>query len=636
MPSHIPTTISSALRRATLVYPQPVAIACGRVIRSRSHAERLDACLRAAEVLARYITALALSSFAARDGGDGLNVSPLDGNLSFGHFLSAAQQVANIEVPHPAASYLNAGFKPKKGELTGVTYASLEALLIIRNDLGHQLQAMTAAQAQAILDERKPDSLLAEALIGVHGLLSLPLFVVEEQQLVQKIIKARRLLLMGESADPAPDEVELADALEDWGVPYVAIGATVLRLPPILVWELVQQRANTRLLFLDKVAAQACRYKTVEGDETSGLPERAAEIAALCAGKRRPSESVQLRDGRHLGREWGERCRLIEETGARGEGLIPWDLLDPTTISWFVDRLTPGAKPPHAEILCEHLLDGRTSIDAHERRQLVLLFGKDAAVRDELRRDLMDLQVISDPKKRWDDRLLIDRGNLFGGLSKAIDFLAKYLTSAGLTLDGLTQTDGPPDYLAMREALMNMFIHQDYSDQRACARITIRPHETELSNPGYSLTALERLEKGGAHQARNPLVARAIRLVGFAEIAGSGLRMLHAAWRGAHRPPPVISSDRTSNSFSLTLDWRPVEEAYDEKWLRRGVKLGPMEVKIIDLAKEQGGVTILTLCKSLSMTPESVKRLANHLVVQALLEPSGEGYVIAPHWKEIS
>ena len=85
--------VSSVLRRASLVYPQPVAIACGRVIRARSLAERLDACLRAGEVLARYVSAVALSSFAAREGGDALNITALEGNLSFGHFLSTAQQV---------------------------------------------------------------------------------------------------------------------------------------------------------------------------------------------------------------------------------------------------------------------------------------------------------------------------------------------------------------------------------------------------------------------------------------------------------------------------------------------------------------------------------------------------------------
>lgn len=109
-----PSPVSSVLRRASLLYPQPVAIACGRVLRARTQTERLDACLRAGEVLARYVSALALSSFAAREGGDALNVTALEGNLSFGHFLSMAQQVANIAVPHPAAAYLEAGFKPKK------------------------------------------------------------------------------------------------------------------------------------------------------------------------------------------------------------------------------------------------------------------------------------------------------------------------------------------------------------------------------------------------------------------------------------------------------------------------------------------------------------------------------------------
>jgi hypothetical protein len=464
----------------------------------------------------------------------------------------------------------------------------------------------------------------------------LPLFIVEEQQMTQRIIRGRRLLLMGESADPTPDEIELAGALDDPGVPYVAVGATVLKLPPILVWELVQQRANTRLLFLDKVAAQGCRYKTVEGDEAPGTPERAGEIAALCGGTQRSSEQVRLRDGRHLAQEWGERRRLIEETGARGEGLIPWDLLNSDTISWFVTRLNPGAEPPHAEFVCEQLLDGRTSIDAHERRQILWLFGTDAATRGELRRDIMDLQVISDPTKRWDDRLLIDRGNLFGALRQTLEFLARYLRHGDLTLEGMSRTDGSPDYLAIREALMNMFIHQDYSDQRTCSRIILRPDHAVLSNAGHSLVAVERLEEGGAHQARNPLVARALRLLGFAEIAGSGLRTLSAVWREAHRSPPAISSDRGTNTFELQLDWRPIANDYDEKWLRRGIKLTPVEVTIIDVARQSGGASLLDFCECLGMEIASVETLTRRLVVQALLEQSGDRFSVAKHWSEIS
>jgi hypothetical protein len=390
------------------------------------------------------------------------------------------------------------------------------------------------------------------------------------------------------------------------------------------------------LLFLDKIDAEASRYKTVEGDQLIGAPDRATEVRALCSGKKRASEIVELRDGRHLAREWGERRRLLEETGARGEGLIPWDQLDPTTISWFVGKFSPGTIAPNAEAICEHLLDGRTSINAHERRQLIILFGKDAAVREELRRDIADLQVISDPNARWDDRLLIDRGNVFGALWQAIEFLAKHLSSVELTLDGLSQRAGSPDYIAVREALVNQLIHQDYGDQRSCARIAIRPDQTEFGNPGYSLTAPERLEQGGVHQSRNPLVARAFRLVGFAESAGSGLRVLHGAWRSAHRPAPVVSSDRETNSFVLTLDWQPAADSYDEKWLKRGIKLTAAQAEIFRLVGEGTGLTLNMLCERLGKPPEAVEADAAHLVLQALLEIKDDRYVIAPHWRELS
>ena len=626
---------SSTLRRASLIYPQPVAIACGRVLRGRSYSERLDACLRAAEVLARYIAAVALSSFAAREGGDGLNISALDGNLAFGHFLSAAQQVANIDVPHPVAPYLAAGFKPKKDQVTGNTYSALEALLNLRNEIGHELQAMTAPKAQSVLNERKPDVKLADALNGVDGLLMLPLFVIEEQQLVQRVIRARRLMLMGESADPPPDEIEFNEGVEALGVPYVSINVALLRLPPILVWELVQQRANTRLLFLDKVSSTASRYKTVEGDEIDGAPERSNEIATLCSGKKRLCERVALRDGRHLAREWGERRRLIEETGARGEGLIPWELFDRATIEWFVSRLTEKIDSPPVEAVCERLLDGRTSINAHERRQLVLLFGTRAAAREELRRDAMDLQVITDPSKRWDDRLLIEGANLFETLHQAIDFLARHLKTSGLTVDGLTKAEGAPDYIAIREALVNQFIHQDYADQTTCARVIVRPDETILFNAGHSLVDVVRLEEGGSSQARNPLIARAIRLVGFAEIAGSGLRLLHSTWRGAHRSPPKIVSDRNANNFTLTLDWRPLAEPHDDLWHRHGVHLTKSQAAVLKIVRDHPNLTIDELVAASSLAVEIVRADIERLELQKLVEHQDSRYTIAHHLQGI-
>src|SRR5947209_5832921 len=100
-----------ALRRGSLVYPSPVAIACGRVLRARTASDRVNACLKAGEVLARYLAAVAVASFATREEEGGATLSELRGNLAFGHFLTTVQEVAAAKASHPAAPLLAQGFK---------------------------------------------------------------------------------------------------------------------------------------------------------------------------------------------------------------------------------------------------------------------------------------------------------------------------------------------------------------------------------------------------------------------------------------------------------------------------------------------------------------------------------------------
>jgi predicted HTH transcriptional regulator len=182
---------------------------------------------------------------------------------------------------------------------------------------------------------------------------------------------------------------------------------------------------------------------------------------------------------------------------------------------------------------------------------------------------------------------------------------------------------------------VNQFIHQDYTDQTACARVIVRPHETVLFNAGYSLVDVTRLEEGGSSQARNPLVARAIRLIGFAEIAGSGLRTLHNAWHGAHRPPPKFESDRDANNFTLTLDWRPLADPHDEYWHRLGVKLTTSQAKLLSLVKKHSGATLERLCEVSGMASNVAQADLDHLQFQKLLECSNGGYSIAEHLREV-
>src|SRR5207244_5162242 len=100
------------------IYPQPIALSCGRICRARYSQEQLDAILKCAETVTRYLTAVAISSFSAR--GDASiavpkGLSNFTGNLSFGHFLSAVQAIASINTPHPLRDALTTAFKTKKG-----------------------------------------------------------------------------------------------------------------------------------------------------------------------------------------------------------------------------------------------------------------------------------------------------------------------------------------------------------------------------------------------------------------------------------------------------------------------------------------------------------------------------------------
>lgn len=635
MVDKIAPATAASLRRTSLICAQPVALSCGRVLRARTAQETVDACLRAGEILARYIAALAISSYAVREDDSAKPLTLLDGNLSFGHFLSVSQQVAKIGGKHPVANYLSAGFQARKKSETGPTDFALTTILNVRNELGHDLNTLDAAKARAILAKLDLPLTLTEALRGVEGILNLPLFIVEDQQFAKKVFHVRRLLLMGESNDPAPEEIELSSGVDEIDSPYVAASQEILRLPPSLIWDLIEQKANYQLLFIDSLDGAKTKYKTVSADSKAGYPGASDELRHLCAGEKRIPEIIVLADGRHLAREWTERRKLLEEAAQRGEGLIPWELLDAPTMEWMAVRLDKEeGKARSTKVLQEKILDGRTSVDGHERRQLVLLFGKPEAVSAELRRDVMMLQT-QKTDVRWDDRVLIGKKNLIGVLKESVEFLSKQYGEAGLTFEGLADANGHADYIAIRECLINQFIHQDYTDTSAPAQIVIRSSETILFNVGHSLVDPNNLRKGGRSQSRNPLIARALKLIGFADLGGSGIRVLENAWRRARRRPPIFENNREANNFTLTLDWRPLPALHDEFWHDRiGAKLTESQAKILDFIRIEDR-TFEDISDAMRTAPDELLADLEYMERQVIIKQQGETYSLMDHMKEI-
>ncbi len=623
-------------RKAQLVYPQPVAIAAGKLIRCRTPQERVDACLKAAEATARYLAALALASFHARDlaeGSQDLKLEPLHGALSFGAFLSAVQRIAGLDAGHPLRDYLSPFRATKKG--VGPADECLTALLNLRNDLGHDLASLSEARARSILAQDEPESKLARALASIEGILTCPLFLIEDQQLARAVIRARRLWLMGESRDPEPEELTLREGVYELRRPYVAVGAEVLPLWPCLVWEILPQQHYGLLLF-DTVKDGQVVCQSMDAVERAINTDAVVTLRDICTGQPRPAETVGLPGGGHLRTLWVEEKQLRLDAGERQEGAIPWGEFDHDTLEWYAARLGRQPAASVRDTIVAALFDGRTRFMQDEIRQARLLFGTESVVRSTVMREMIDLRRVTDPTQRWDDRRL-KCANVLVCMRLSVDFFVQHVGLQETSIDGLNQTTGSADYLAMRESLVNLFIHQDYADASAAAQIELRPEAAVFFNAGFSLVVGEKLVEGGKSQARNPVIARALRLIGFAELAGSGIRVMQGAWRQARRRPPRFESDRVANTFTLTLDWRLVIDAYDQFWKKRlGVKVTAEQAQILNLALTADGLSIEEAASGTGLTVEDARVAVRYLIMQALLDERQGRYYIKDHLKELA
>ncbi len=610
----------------SISYPQPIAAGCGRILRARTTVERLDSILKCAEVVTRYLAAVSVSSFCARV--DGSTSAPkgteeFTGNLSWGHFLNLIKVISGVQDEHPVKPWLVKPIKGKKGKGKGVAGEELDALLELRNRIGHNLMNMTEPRARSIFETEEPHLRLQRVLEAVDTLLRLPLFLVEEQQLRRKKIVVRRLLLMGESSDPKPEEVEITDGLENDLVLYVGVQGGVIPLHPFMLWEISRRSANYGVFFIHSLSDENVKFVTMNDDEIQREDLR-TDLLNRLAGERVAKETAALSEGIDFMREWMSKAPKKEEETTEE---VPWQDLDSATVRWYAGKLEASAERNPQESIREHLLDGRNSLSEDEIKQLRLLFGTEQTVRGVLHRDMVDLRYRQEPEARSGERVSSSR-NIIESLRTAINFFSKYIGADGLTLDGLQAASGSADYIAMREGLVNLFVHQDYSDERTVSQIEISKEKALFFNAGYSLVSDAGLRSGSRSQSRNPLISRALRLIGFAELAGSGLRAVREAWRSERREEPLIESDRDSNTFTLALNWAAIP--IDEFWQRRlGVQLTLKEARVLRRAGQKSSVTLEEICVEENATADEAEKIIDKLYFQALItRSSGGGFSI--------
>lgn len=286
-------------------YPLPIAYRYGCLVRvQHDKAQLLDQILRCAEMTERYLAALAISSFAARED-PSVPVPPaikaFTDNLCWGHFHNAVTAVLACKVNHPFRN----GFSQCLGKKDRKVLDNLDKLIKMRNDLSHDINGFQ--RAADILDREHPGLLLQEVLSGIEPICASPLFRAVNLAPRKKLPYVRTYWLMGEQGNPIPEEYAVSEALLDDQV-YIALPTGVLSLHPMLVWEPEGLQTSQGLHVIHRILQAKGRLEytgIIDQVQPSRLPQM-KDMTRLLTGEQILAETVTLVDGMTFHTKWHE------------------------------------------------------------------------------------------------------------------------------------------------------------------------------------------------------------------------------------------------------------------------------------------------------------------------------------------
>jgi len=339
------------------------------------------------------------------------------------------------------------------------------------------------------------------------------------------------------------------------------------------------------------------------------------------------------------------RDAAVERADGECIDLDPEHCFDSATLDWYrriFNERKPSAEPTQSDV--EFLHEWGFVIEKEGElkptRAAILLFGSNAALRQHLPRPVFDCQWSNVPKDqvtpevRWADRLVAEENLLQSWRALVEKFMARSSTSFDLDPATMQRRDAPPDYVAFREAAINLLIHQDYSDHSRKGEIRFYADRVEFWNPGDAFASADQLLDPGEKEVRNPRIVAAFRRIGLSEQAGTGVRTIFHNWRELGHVPPEVRNNKAEKSFGLTLVQEPLLS--EEQVLfqaKLGVHLSDEQAKVLALMVRQGRIAVIGARMVTGLSAADAETSLNSLCTQglAITEDSGSTYVLAEH-----
>ena len=320
-----------------------------------------------------------------------------------------------------------------------------------------------------------------------------------------------------------------------------------------------------------------------------------------------------------------------------------WDDIDIPSLEQY-RRLFAIAKPSHPwlslsdEELMRKLGGYRKDRETGEEGFTVaglLMFGKYDAIRDEscVPRYFPDYKEIplDTTEQRWIDRVYPDgtwEANLFQFYRRVLPKLQEVIPTP-FRLENNQRIDETLAHESLREALTNLCIHADYSEESSLL-VYRHSHYLLFSNPGTMLVTPKQFYSGGESVCRNTNLQTMFMLLGSADKAGSGGDKIIKGWDSTGWMRPYISEKSQPNKVELLM---PLESLMDERILQklhklfgdRFVGLNRHERMVLALALTENKINHERLRRAIPLHPTDITHILQSLTRLGMLVSDGYG-----------
>ena len=233
-------------------------------------------------------------------------------------------------------------------------------------------------------------------------------------------------------------------------------------------------------------------------------------------------------------------------------------------------------------------------------------------------------------RERWTDRVVSNDGTHAGCLYAFYRRVAPKLSrdiKVPFGLRGDTRIENTPTHEAVREALVNTFIHADYSG-RISVLIEKRRDLLRFRNPGTMRVSLDDAVRGGHSDCRNRKLQQLFRLVGLGDSIGSGLPRIFRTWGEQSWRTPLLAEDAEKETTVLELrmvSLLPPEalEELDRRFGNRFRELSDTQRLALATALIEGQVTHPRLRSMTTTHPADLTKDLGTLVREGFLVSSG-------------